>query len=73
MKTVSLLFAFLFVATSCLVSTSAFAPKANVATAFMKSGRAVSNSPTKVMAAFDGERERDALTRDSEPEEYFQT
>jgi Skp family chaperone for outer membrane proteins len=73
MKTVSLLFAFLFVAISCLVSTSAFAPKANVARAFLNSGRVVSGSPTKIMAAFDDDKERNALTRDTEPDEYFQT
>jgi hypothetical protein len=47
--------------------TSAFAPKAAVAPAFTR-------TPTQVhMAIFDGEKERDALTRDTEPEEFFST
>lgn len=47
-------------------SVSAFAPIGNVAK--MTSVERVS----PLMAIFE-ERERDALTRDSEPEEYFQT
>lgn len=50
-----------------LVSTLAFAPNANVVKI---SGRTV--SPALNMGLFE-EQERDALTRDSEPEDYFQT
>lgn len=50
-----------------LVSTLAFAPNANVVKI---SGRTV--SPALNMGFFE-EKERDALTRDSEPEDYFQT
>jgi hypothetical protein len=69
MKSVNAIFAFLFVAISCLVSTSAFAPNANVARAFTNSRRVA----TPLQAAFDDGAERKSLTRESEPEEYFQT
>jgi hypothetical protein len=68
MKSFTLFFAFLFVALS-LVSTSAFAPKANVAKAFVTNGRVT--SPV-TMNLFD-EQERQSLTRESEPEDFFST
>mmetsp|Transcript_89169 Transcript_89169/g.257066 ORF Transcript_89169/g.257066 Transcript_89169/m.257066 type:complete len:103 (-) Transcript_89169:112-420(-) len=55
----------LLVAVSCLVSTIAFAPKPLVS---VNSNRAITH-----LNIFDGDKERDALTRDSEPEDYFQT
>ena len=64
MKSFALLLALIATA---LVSTLAFAPNANVVKI---SGRTM--SPALNMAIFE-EKERDALTRDSEPEDYFQT
>jgi hypothetical protein len=63
MKTFGLFLALLAVA---LVSTTAFAPIGNVA----KTSK-VERAPA--LMGFFEEKERDTLTRDSEPEEYFQT
>ena len=50
-----------------LTTTFGFAPKSVVS-------QTVTRAPTPIhMGVFDGEQERQALTRDSEPEEYFQT
>jgi hypothetical protein len=57
----------LVVAASCLVSTTtAFVPKAQVSTAFTR-------ATTIVNMGFMPEPERDKLTRDSEPEDFFST
>jgi hypothetical protein len=64
MKSVGLFLTLLAIA---LVSTCAFAPVAYTVT----SEHAV--NPVLKMAAFDDQKDRNSLTRDSEPEEYFQT
>jgi hypothetical protein len=64
MKSVGLFLTLLAIA---LVSTCAFAPVANTVT----SEHAV--NPVLKMAAFDDPSDRNSLTRESEPEEYFQT
>lgn len=53
---------------TALLSVSGFAPVANT----VQTTRATKNNVVLNMAAFE-EKERDALTRDTEPEEYFQT
>ena len=68
MKSVSVSFAFLIIAASCLVSSFAFAPKANMAKTFVN--RAPSTTSLNI---FDDKPERAALTRESEPEDFFQT
>ena len=65
MKSFGLLLALIAIA---FASTSAFAPNANIVQ--NSSGRTM-NSVLKM--GFFEEKERDALTRDSEPEDYFQT
>jgi hypothetical protein len=48
-------------------SSSAFAPTSQI------SRNAAACSTTPLMGVFDGEQERNALTRESEPEEFFAT
>lgn len=64
MKSVSIIAVTILV---CLCAASAFAPKAVVPT------KATRTLPQIHMGVFDGEQERKQLTRESEPEEYFQT
>jgi hypothetical protein len=47
--------------------SSAFAPTSQM------SRTSAASSTTPLMGAFDGEQERKALTRESEPEEFFST
>ena len=65
MKSFGLLLALIAIA---FASTNAFAPTANIVQ--NSSGRTM-NSVLKM--GFFEEKERDALTRESEPEDYFQT
>eukprot|EP00531_Pseudo-nitzschia_arenysensis_P003178 CAMPEP_0116149062 /NCGR_PEP_ID=MMETSP0329-20121206/18721_1 /TAXON_ID=697910 /ORGANISM="Pseudo-nitzschia arenysensis, Strain B593" /LENGTH=105 /DNA_ID=CAMNT_0003645299 /DNA_START=60 /DNA_END=377 /DNA_ORIENTATION=- len=58
----------LIVAIAFLASeSSAFAPSSQI------SSTAYATSTTPLMGVFDGEQERQALTRESEPEEFFST
>eukprot|EP00339_Tiarina_fusa_P030366 CAMPEP_0117014794 /NCGR_PEP_ID=MMETSP0472-20121206/11935_1 /TAXON_ID=693140 ORGANISM="Tiarina fusus, Strain LIS" /NCGR_SAMPLE_ID=MMETSP0472 /ASSEMBLY_ACC=CAM_ASM_000603 /LENGTH=102 /DNA_ID=CAMNT_0004718441 /DNA_START=89 /DNA_END=397 /DNA_ORIENTATION=- len=66
MKQATILFA-LISTILCLVGTTAFAPKANVATTAKR------GFVSTTLNIFDGEQERQALTRDSEPEDFFAT
>jgi hypothetical protein len=67
MKSVSVSFAFLIIAASCLVSSFAFAPKAKMAKTF------VNRAPSTTSLNIFDDQERTSLTRDSEPEDFFQT
>lgn len=58
----------LVVAVSCFVSTTAFAPLPVVS----HQSTVTSNRVSTHLNVFD-EKERAALTRDSEPDDYFQT
>ena len=73
MKTVyGLLSALLFVVS--LVSTSAFAPsKSGASTSFVARAGGRSRIMPLNMAIFDDNKEREKLTRDTEPDQYFQT
>ena len=68
MKSTIATYALLAIAASFVTETRAFAPRAHLATKTFV-GRVP--SPTK-LNIFD-EQERKSLTRDSEPEDYFQT
>lgn len=67
MRSTSAILSALLVAISCLVATTAFAP-----TPIVTQKSATSNRVSTHLNVFD-EKERAALTRDSEPEDYFQT
>mmetsp|Transcript_24988 Transcript_24988/g.68925 ORF Transcript_24988/g.68925 Transcript_24988/m.68925 type:complete len:106 (+) Transcript_24988:310-627(+) len=62
-------------ASALLLSAIAFLASGSVAFAPVSqvSGKTVARSSTHLMGVFDGEQERKALTRDSEPEEFFAT
>jgi hypothetical protein len=68
MKSFATIASILFVvAASCLVSTTnAFVPKAQVSTAFTR-------ATTVVNMGFMPEPEREKLSRDTEPEDFFST
>ncbi|CAB9500452.1 expressed unknown protein [Seminavis robusta] len=67
MKSTSIIASALLVCLAYLSTASAFAPKALVTPT-------ATRTMTQVyMGVFDGEQERQQLTRDSEPEEFFQT
>jgi hypothetical protein len=68
MKSSTATYALLAIAASFVTETRAFAPKAQLATKTFV-GRAPSTTKLNV---FD-EKERQSLTRDTEPEDYFQT
>lgn len=67
MKSALAFFTAFLVATSCWVATLAFTPNPYISTFKVESSRGVTH-----LNVFD-EKERKALTRDSEPEDYFQT
>eukprot|EP00428_Durinskia_dybowskii_P012469 CAMPEP_0170213174 /NCGR_PEP_ID=MMETSP0116_2-20130129/6208_1 /TAXON_ID=400756 /ORGANISM="Durinskia baltica, Strain CSIRO CS-38" /LENGTH=104 /DNA_ID=CAMNT_0010463719 /DNA_START=64 /DNA_END=378 /DNA_ORIENTATION=+ len=67
MKSALALFTAFLVAASCLIAASAFSPKAPISMFKVESCRGVTH-----LNVFD-EKERKALTRDSEPQDYFQT
>lgn len=67
MKSVSGIFAAIIIALSCFMATTAFAPNPIIAHTKVETYRPVTH-----LNVFD-EKERKALTRDSEPEDYFQT
>mmetsp|Transcript_3423 Transcript_3423/g.8141 ORF Transcript_3423/g.8141 Transcript_3423/m.8141 type:complete len:106 (-) Transcript_3423:274-591(-) len=68
MASVRFISTLLIVAIAFLASgSSAFAPSSQI------SSNACATSTTPLFGAFDGEQERTALTRDSEPEEFFAT
>jgi hypothetical protein len=60
-------FTFLIIAASCL-GTFAFVPKAHVARTFVNDVRV-----QMPLNGFMGDKERDGITRDNEPEDFFQT
>jgi hypothetical protein len=67
MKSFAAIASILFVvAANCLVSTNAFVPKAQVSTAFTR-------ATTVVNMGFMPEPEREKLSRDTEPEDFFAT
>jgi len=59
---------FLITLAICIAASAAFAPISS-SPAFLTSERTNNLSPLHVFQ----EKERDALTRESEPEDYFQT
>eukprot|EP00532_Pseudo-nitzschia_australis_P007233 CAMPEP_0168168188 /NCGR_PEP_ID=MMETSP0139_2-20121125/2948_1 /TAXON_ID=44445 /ORGANISM="Pseudo-nitzschia australis, Strain 10249 10 AB" /LENGTH=105 /DNA_ID=CAMNT_0008085477 /DNA_START=130 /DNA_END=447 /DNA_ORIENTATION=- len=68
MTSIRFAFAVLFTAVAFLASGSlAFAPSSQM------TSTTVARSSTHLMGVFDGEQERTALTRESEPEEFFAT
>ena len=67
MKSTSYIAAPLAFALGFAATASAFAPKPVVSPTFTKTKTEIH------MAIFDGEKEREKLTRDSEPEEFFAT
>lgn len=68
MASVRFISALLIVAIAFLASgSSAFAPSSQI------SSKACASSTTPLFGIFDGEQERQALTRDSEPEDFFAT
>ena len=68
MSSIRFVSALLLVAIAFLASgSSAFAPNSQV------SAKTFATSTTPLMGLLDGEQERQALTRDSEPEEFFST
>jgi hypothetical protein len=70
MKQSTILFA-LISTVLCMVGTTAFAPSnANVAKAFGVSKRGFVDTSLNV---FSGDEERVAITRDTEPEDFFST
>jgi len=69
MKSISFIASFLVFALAFVATSSAFAPKSTVSPTFA-TARA---QKVQIQMVFNDEPERKALTRDSEPEEYFQT
>lgn len=68
MTSVRFISTLLIVAIAFIASgSSAFAPSSQI------SSNACATSTTHLFAAFDGEQDRKALTRESEPEEFFAT
>ena len=68
MSSIRFFSALLVVAIAFLASgSSAFAPNSQI------SAKTFATSTTPLMGIFDGEQERQALTRESEPEEFFAT
>merc|ERR1719261_1876659 len=68
MKSTCFFCTLLVVAISCLAPwSSAFSPGSRI------SRNAIARSTAPLMGVFDGEQERKALTRESEPEEFFAT
>jgi hypothetical protein len=67
MKTVSTLASLLIVALSCAVLSNAFAPQSAVST------RAFARPTTRMHMGFMPEKERETLSRESEPEDFFAT
>jgi hypothetical protein len=67
MKSVSIVASILVIAASCLGSATAFVPNAQVSTT------AFTRTTTSRNMGFMPEPEREQLTRESEPEEFFAT
>jgi hypothetical protein len=67
MKTVYNLASLLIVALSCAVLSNAFVPQSALST------RAFARPTTRMHMGFMPEKERDKISRDSEPEDFFAT
>ena len=69
MKSFTILASLLIIAASCLLSASAFVPQTTLTPTKTFARR---KTPTQIFVNI-GEKERDSITRDSEPEEFFRT